>query len=79
MSGVKDVYDPGYPSHLSLDDEWLSTALFSPEFGTEGFHAPVCLPNVENNCPTTPTVEPIYSHRVSPLGYLIQSHYIPHL
>jgi hypothetical protein len=81
MSGVKDVYDPGYPSHFSLDNEWLSTALLvsSPEFGTEGFHASACVPNVENNAPTTPAVEPISSCRVSPLGCLIQSHYVPHL
>lgn len=77
MSGIKDVYDPGDPSHFSLDDEeWPSTALFSPQLGTEGFNAPV--PNLENNTPTTPVVEPISSHRVSPLGCLIQSLYSPH-
>jgi hypothetical protein len=76
MSGIKDVYDPGYPSHFSLDIEWLSTALFSPELGIEDFHAPV--PNVENDAPTAPAAEPISSHRVSPLGCLVQNPYILH-
>lgn len=52
-----------------MKQDIVFTSHWMTKNGSQQPYAPV--PNIENDVPTTPVVEPISSHRVSPLGCLI--------